>query len=452
MGQASRIFYIRQLDSYPLGRRRLFLLFVAVLATLIASYEAQIAPVLPLIMRDIGMTKEQYGWIVAATVVFSAVGAMLFGPVCDRLGRTAVLVPALFATGACVFAMTLVTSLTLLFTVRATLGFVEGAVVAASAGLVRDFSPRMGRALAYGFWTFGPVGSSLMAASIAGNTLALFDDQWQSQFYIAGVISIVVAVFVMFTIHDLSPSVRHQIMHREDEVQLQGVDSRETAARRRPGVRVAMGQWRIWWMVGGITLFLMLYFVLQQFGPLILVETYGFKADEAAYMSQFFWALNLVTLLGAGWISDRLQLRKIVSFTGALLTIPVMIAWIALAGTHPSSITMILLMSLLGGMFGITYAPWMAWFSETLEDISTAIQASGWAMWAFVGRVYVVCTVIPMTVISQRYGWQPWLWITVGGVVIYTACILFSRTPWLHRELPGVSARGHAYVPQTIAD
>ena len=115
--------------------------------------------------------------------------------------------------------MTRVDSLGSLFTVRAILGFVEGAVVSASAGLVRDFSPRMGRAVAYGFWTFGPVGSNLMAASIAGNTLALFDNHWQSQFYIAGVISIVVAVFVMFTVHDLAPSIRHRIMQREDSVQ-----------------------------------------------------------------------------------------------------------------------------------------------------------------------------------------------------------------------------------------
>jgi MFS family permease len=448
MAQAGRLFYVRELDSYPLGQRRVFLLFVAVLATLIASYEAQIAPVLPLIMHDIGMTKEQYGWIVAATVVFSAVGAMLFGPICDRLGRTAVLVPALFATGACVFAMTLVNSIAVLFAVRATLGLVEGAVVAASAGLVRDFSPRMGRALAYGFWTFGPVGSSLMAASIAGNTLALFDNHWQSQFYIAGVISIVVALFVMLTIHDLSPSIRHRIMHREDLAH----EHAAAATQQRPGVTAAMGHWRIWWMVAAITLFLMLYLTLQQFGPLILVESYGFKAAEAAYMSQYFWALNLLTLLGAGWISDRLQLRKIVSFAGALLTIPVMITWIALAGTHPSSVTMIVLMSLLGGMFGITYAPWMAWFSETLEDISTAIQASGWAMWTMVLRVYVVCTVIPMTVISQKYGWQPWLWATVGGVVFYMACILFSRTPWLQRESTDVPTRTHVYVPETIAE
>lgn len=441
----SSLFYIRELDHYPVGRRRIFLLFVAVVATLIASYEAQIAPILPLLMQDIGMTKEQYGLVVMATVVFSALGAVAFGPVCDKLGRTAVLVPALFGTAVCVFGMVLVDSLISLFVVRALLGFIEGAVVAASAGLVRDFSPRMGRASAYAFWTFGPVGSSFMAAAIAGNTLPMFDNAWQSQFYIAGTISIFAAVFVMFNVADLSPSVRHRIMHREDAVH-EAHDGEAGAS----GVLEAAKHWRLWWMVLGIVLFLMMYFTVQQFGPLILVETYGFEADKAAYLSQYFWLLNLLTLLGAGWISDKLQLRKIVSFAGVVLTVPVILVFISMAGTHPSENAMIVMMSLLGGAFGITYCPWMAWYSEALEDISTAIQASGWALWAMLARIYVVCTVVPMTIVAEKFGWQAWMWVSTGGVVFYGVCVLFSRVSWLRPS--DVAVKTKVFIPEQIPD
>ena len=440
------LFYIRELNEYPVGGRRLFLLFVAVLATMVASYEAQIAPVLPLIMHEIHMNKETYGVVVMATVIFSAAGAMAFAPLCDRHGRTAVLVPALFGTAICVFAMALfVHSVLSLFVVRAILAFIEGAVVAASAGLVRDFSPRMGRAAAYAFWTFGPVGSNFLAAFIAGATLGYFHNHWESQFYIAGVISIIVAFFVMFNVADLAPAVRHRIMHSESTAAADDVHEGE-----RQGLVAAARHWRVWWMTLGITFFLMLYFTVQQFGPLILVEVYGFKADEAAYLSQYFWLLNLLTLVIAGIVSDKLQLRKVVSFTGAALTIPVAIVWISLAGTHPSSTTMIVLMSLLGGMFGIAYCPWMAWFSEALEDISTHIQASGWALWTMVTRVYVVCTVVPMTIVAQRYGWEPWMWLTVGGVVLYGLSVIFSRTPWLRREDPNVPVEAQVFVLETI--
>ena len=55
------LFYIRELDHYPVGKRRYFLLFVAVVATMIAGYEAQIAPVLPLIMHEISMDSLRWG-------------------------------------------------------------------------------------------------------------------------------------------------------------------------------------------------------------------------------------------------------------------------------------------------------------------------------------------------------------------------------------------------------
>ena len=441
------LFYIRELNEYPVGGRRIFLLAVAVVATMIASYEAQIAPVLPLIMQEIHMDTQTYGYVIMATVVFSALGAVAFAPICDKYGRTSVLVPALFGTAICVFAMALVVhSVTSLFIVRAILAFIEGAVVAASAGLVRDFSPRMGRAAAYAFWTFGPVGSNFLAAFIAGATLAYFNDRWESQFYIAGVISIIVAFFVMFNVADLAPEVRHRIMHSEDS------SVQDAHAGEKHGMMDAAKHWRVWWMTLGITFFLMLYFVVQQFGPLILVKEYGFKADEAASLSKYFWLLNLLTLVIAGVVSDRLQLRKVVSFVGTLLTIPVAVIWISLAGTHPSTTTMIILMSLLGGSFGIAYCPWMAWFSEALEDISTHIQASGWALWTFVTRAYVVCTVVPMTYVAQHYGWQPWMWLTVGGVTFYGVSVLLSHTPWLRREDPNVPTEAHVFVPETIPE
>jgi len=444
------LFHTRDLDHYPTGGKRVFLLFVAVVATVIASYEAQIAPVLPLLMKDIGMSLQQYGLVVISTVIFAAIGAILFGPICDRRGRTTVLIPALFGTAVCVFAMTRVDSVLSLLVVRAFLGFIEGAVIAASAGLVRDFSPRMGRAVAYGFWTFGPVGSSYMAAAIAGFTLP-FLHTWQSQFYIAGGISVVVAVFVLFTMQDLSPEVRHRIMHTADRAVATGDEDSLVAHTARSRMRAAARYGRVWAMIVGITLFLMLYLTLQQFGPKILVDAYHYTADEAAYLSQYFWLLNLATLIGAGVLSDKLQRRKIVSFAGALLTLATMLVWIPLAGSHPAQGTMILLMSLLGGFFGVTFAPWMAWFSETLEDISTAVQASGWALWTAVLRLYVVITVVPMTFIAQHYGWSPWLWATVGGVVLYILTVIASRgTSWLRRQDEHIEAR--VYVPETIAE
>jgi len=55
-----RLNYVRELDEYPQGLRRLRLLATAVLAILIGSYEAQIAPVVPLLLKDLHISLTTY--------------------------------------------------------------------------------------------------------------------------------------------------------------------------------------------------------------------------------------------------------------------------------------------------------------------------------------------------------------------------------------------------------
>jgi OPA family glycerol-3-phosphate transporter-like MFS transporter len=154
------MFFVRELDAYPTGKRRVFLLFVVILANFVANYESQIAPVLSLILKDIGISNPEYGLIVSLSVVAAAFGALLGGPLSDRYGRTLILVPGLLLTVLCVFGMAFVHSFGSLLFMRLLLNFIEGGFIGATAGLVRDFSPRMGRALSFGFWSYGTSGSN----------------------------------------------------------------------------------------------------------------------------------------------------------------------------------------------------------------------------------------------------------------------------------------------------
>ncbi|MFD0471363.1 hypothetical protein ACFQ0B_25890 [Nonomuraea thailandensis] len=86
------------------------------------------------------------------------------------------------------------------------LAFVDGVAMASTAPLIRDFSPRLGRAQAFGFWTWGPVGANFLAAAVAGWTLPIFNDSWRSQFVIMGCFSLVISAVIAFNIADLSPS------------------------------------------------------------------------------------------------------------------------------------------------------------------------------------------------------------------------------------------------------
>ncbi len=102
--------YVRELDEYPEGLRRIWILAMAVLAVLVSSYEGQIAPVVPLLITDLPIDLTTYGSVSAATTISGAIAAALGGRLTDHLGRVRLLVPLMLLTALCCFAMTLVHS------------------------------------------------------------------------------------------------------------------------------------------------------------------------------------------------------------------------------------------------------------------------------------------------------------------------------------------------------
>lgn len=420
--------FARQLDTYPVGRRRLWLLLMAVLATLVASYEAQIAPILPLLLKGLHMSLATYGGIAALSVVVGAVAAAAGGPLADRWGRVTLLVPALLLTSLCDFAMLLVHSPGQLLIVRAVLSFIEGAAATTTAGLVRDFSPRMGRATAFGFWTWGPVGANFLGAAVAGATLPIFLT-WQSQFVIMGSASLVLSLVVAFNIADLAPDIRATVVHTEAEGRTAGGgDARVELSR----IRELLGYPHIWAHALGITSWLVLYETLVFFGPTMLVQSFHISAARAATVMSFFWILNLGSLIVAGWISDRLQLRKPVSLLGAACSTAVMAYLISRLGGGASTTEIAAIGAVLGMFLGVAYGPWMAIFSENLEDIRASLQATGWGLEGFCIRIMVVVlVVVAPLVVAATNGWTTWLIVATAFEAAYMPVILAFKGPWL---------------------
>jgi sugar phosphate permease len=429
----SRFFGERELTSYPVGKRRVWLLFIVILANFIASYEAQISPVVPMLLSSLKMTLTQYGLISSASVIAAAIAAFMFGPIADRHGRVKYLIPSLFLTAVCVFLMSTVTTVTGLLVVRVLLGLVEGISISTTAGLVRDFSPRMGRALAYGFWTFGPVGSNFFANALAAWTLPIFLT-WQSQFIIQGAIALISSILILFNIRDLSPQLRAQIIsnvHQIDKVNKEVKNKEKEKLKASEMLRVP----RIWALSIGISIFLLTYLTVQSFGTTLLVQSFGYSNAEAANIAQYFWTLDLITLLVAGYISDKLRLRKIISFLGAILTLTYTMYFASLFGTNVSEGELMIHTSVLGALMGIAYGPWMALFSENAEDIKASLQAAAWGLWGFIIRVVAVAMVLIIPGVVAAHGWGRWIWICAICGLIYIPLIFTAKGPWFNKNV-----------------
>jgi OPA family glycerol-3-phosphate transporter-like MFS transporter len=424
-------FYVRELSVYPVGHRRIFLLAIAVLASLIANFETTLATILPLLMKDLGMSLTVYGVLAAGSVLVGGLSAGVGGILSDRLGRVTILVPTLTVTAACNFLFATVDTVAGLFWIRCLMLFIEGAGITITASLVRDFSPRMGRAQAFAFWTWGPVGASFLASFIAGFTLPLFDNAWQSQAIIMGIVSLILCAVIIWKIAEPSAALRAQVLDAEQEVT---AEEKVDAGR----VRELFKHPHLWAHVLGNTGWQVLYWTFAIFGQTILAGAFGMDPAGANRVVALGIVLNALAVVIVGRASDRLRLRKPFTAVGTLLTIAALAYFISLIGSGPSAGHVTAVYALLFLFMGVAYVPWMANFSENAEDVESRLQGSALGLWGMVVRIMIVVLLLVSPSVVEASGWQTWLAVALGGQVVFLVSMVAFKGSW--RRSPAVEA------------
>ena len=419
----------RTLDTYPKGAHRWAMLGLTVLATILASYEFQLAPLLPLLLPYLHLSGLGYASFISFAVLLSGVAAFVGGPLADRYGRVALIDICLGTVTLLTFSNLLIRGIVSFVLIRSAMAIVGGAMAGGLAALVRDMSPRLSRALAFGLFTIGPVGANFIANAIAGATLPIYNT-WQSQIWIMGALGLLMYVPILIWLKDLSPALRLQIF-RSEIASLEAEGRLPTAAQLPASAREAfaalLAHREIWLLVLGVTANLTLYLSIQAFGPLMFTQAYGYSPAVAARMNANFFFANLAVLIITGIVSDRLQLRKPIAIIGGVLSATLMALWVPTFGHHMPPRTVAMIATLMGCFLAIGYVPWAAQFSETLEDVSPALQATGWAFFGLVARGWVAVSA-PLTLfIAARHGWGAWVEVSCAGMVLYVIAMALSR-------------------------
>src|SRR4051812_9550322 len=333
----------RGLDRYPNSGARYWYLAVAVFVTIILYYELYVVGgVAPLVLEHYKMSFLYYVNILVVANLVGAFGSLAAG-LADRWGRANLVTYGLLVTGV----LALITPLApnkFVFGLFAVLGgVVEGMCLVATPALVRDFSPQIGRASAMGFWTLGPVIGSLVVSFVANRTLPRFDDSWSSQYYIVGVVGLVAFAVALFGLRELRPGLRDQVMVSVADRAL--VEARAEAAEREADLR---HPWRQMLRLDvlapalGVSVFLLIYYTAVAFFTIYLTSNFGLTTARANGVNSWYWAMNAVSLVIVGVVSDRLRVRKPFMVGGTLLAV-VMTFLFMTRTTHPhtSSSTLI---------------------------------------------------------------------------------------------------------------
>jgi MFS family permease len=380
----------RELPHYPGNKTRYFNLGLVVAITIVLYYQNYLAGGLSThIMRTFHMS---FAWYVNMVVVGYLVGACasFAAGLADRFGRANLVIGGvLIAALLSIFGIPNAHSQLTFGIVFVAIGFVEGVVLVATPALIRDFSPQVGRASAMGFWTLGPVLGSLVVSMVVSNSSDTMP--WQDQYIICGIVALVVSLVAAFCLRELAPALRDQLMvSARDrallEARAKGVDVE--ASTQHPFRQVLKPD--VVSSAIAISVFLIIYYLAVGYFPVFFQTVFGFSQSTANSLGNWFWAAQALALLLAGFISDKTRVRKPFMLFGAIGAI-ITTSLFAILATHPQThySTFVLLLTLIAVFVGITYSPWMASFTETVERRSPALVASGLAVWGLTIRVVI---------------------------------------------------------------
>jgi MFS family permease len=486
----------REIPHYPEIATRRYNLFLVVAITVALYYELYVGSgVAPLILGQLQIPFPAFVLILAFGNLAGAFASLLAG-LTDRMGRANLVVAGLGIVSAItLFVVPNLHDETGYAVTYGIIAFIEGIILVATPALIRDFSPQVGRATAMGFWTVGPVLGSLMVSLVNSYTLPIYQT-WQSQYIICGIIGLAIFVVALFSLRELAPALRDQLMVSERDRVL--IEARAKGLDIEASLRNPWRQMMHLDVIGsaiGVSLLLLFYFTAVAFGTIYLITVFGLSIADANGVGNWAWGTNAIALIVAGVLSDKFRVRKPFMLIGGIGAGFFMFLYLRLIGTHPSYTTLALVTAGQSILVGFAYTTWMASFTETVEAHNPALTATGLAVWGWIIRVVVtvfflslpkvITSVTPLVEAPYFLGqlhaalaahqapsaalmtqigaiqaaaaaapgqWQNWYYICIAGVAVFLACIFIMRGHWSPAAAKADEDAHNALVARELAN
>src|ERR1700729_4037173 len=191
-GGAPQIDVAEFIDQQPVGRFQIGLLLTCAAVLFLDGFDTQaIGYVAPAVAREWGLTKGALGPVFSAGLFGLMIGALLFGPLADRIGRKKIIVFSTLAFGIGALVTALVQDVNALLAIRFLTGVGLGGAMPNAIAMTSEFSPRRRRAtmvmiMFCGFSVGAALGGLLAAALIP-------HFGWRSVFVIGGIAPLLLA-------------------------------------------------------------------------------------------------------------------------------------------------------------------------------------------------------------------------------------------------------------------
>jgi MFS transporter, OPA family, glycerol-3-phosphate transporter len=379
-----------------------------------------------------GYSRTELGFALSGVAIAYGLSKFLMGSVSDRSNARYFMTFGIFASALLMIFMGVspiaTSSVTIMFSILLLNGWFQGMGWPPSGRvLVHWFSPSE-RGTRVGIWNVAHnVGGGLVGI-LAIWGMMLFNDDFRSVFYFHGMIALVIAVFIFFTVRDTPQSQGLPTIEKHNDNYPKAFIYKESHEKEFSAKEIffeyVFNNKLLWAIaIANAFVYLVRYGVLD-WAPTYLQEAKGFTFDESSYAYAFYEWAGIPGTLICGYISDKYFKARRAPVLILFMTITlvcVIVYWLNPAGNPGIDIAMLITI----GFF--IYGPVMliGLFALDLVPKKAAGTAAGFTgLFGYVGGTVSANILIGYAV--DTAGWDAGFGIIVGACVLAIILACFT--------------------------
>ena len=422
------------INSHPVSRLQSILILLCFLVVAIDGFDtAAVGFIAPALRGEWKLAPAQLAPLFGAGLFGLMVGAFIFGPLADKVGRRPVVIGTTIFFGLATVASAYAPSIEILTALRFVTGLGLGGAMPAAITLTSEFAPERRRATLVTVMFCGFTVGSAAAGLAASNVVAAYG--WQGLLLLGGAMPLVLAVALWVWMPESVRFLTLKGVHADQiaaalkriapEADISGAVF--TGVRRLPGSPVAqlftnglgLGTLLIW-----VTFFmsLLVFYLLSSWLP-TLITTAGFSLSRASLMAATLATGGTVGAIIIGRLMDRFNPHWVLAGFYALAG-----AFVVLLGSATTA-PALLVFAIFGAGFGVAGAQ-VGLNALAAGHYHTASRATGVSWANGVGRSgSVVGSMVGGVLLSL--GWDLPTIFTVAAVPAFIAGVAMLVKGWV---------------------